>query len=93
VVRTCVVVGCERPAKERGWCHGHYLRWHRTGDVQAEIPLGRRRQPQICTVDGCGRDTNSRGMCRTHTKRVEKHGDERADVPVKEAEAESRKLV
>lgn len=84
-MKRCAVQGCYRPVKERGWCHGHYLRWHRRGDVQAEIPLGRRRQPEICMVEGCGRDTNTRGLCRAHAKRVEKHGDARPDVPVKEA--------
>jgi hypothetical protein len=30
---------CGRAAVTRGWCHGHYLRWSRTGDVRADVPL------------------------------------------------------
>ena len=31
--------GCGRRAVTRGWCHGHYLRWSRGGDVRADVPL------------------------------------------------------
>lgn len=36
----CSVVGCARPQHARGWCQGHYLRWYKTGDVQADRPIG-----------------------------------------------------
>lgn len=79
----CSVEGCDEIATERGWCHGHYLRWCRLGDVQPDIPLGRRRQPGICTVEGCNRDTNARGLCRTHHQRLFTFGDVRADLPIR----------
>ena len=52
MAQQCSVCGCGRKATERGWCHGHYLRWVRLGDVQAERPLGRRVNT-VCSVDGC----------------------------------------
>lgn len=37
--RTCSVDGCEHVLKARGWCHAHYNRWRRNGDVKADKPL------------------------------------------------------
>ncbi len=79
----CKVTSCGRPVSTRGWCHGHYLRWYRTGDVQPDIPLGRRRQPEQCTVPGCERGSKVRGLCRTHYKRQINHGDVRAQQPIR----------
>lgn len=36
---TCCVQECPRPVEKRGMCGGHYRRWQRNGDVQAEVPL------------------------------------------------------
>jgi hypothetical protein len=66
----------------RGLCHGHLQRLLRTGDVEADIPLGRRRQPEICTVEVCDRPTNSKGLCKTHRDRQAEHGDPLAEVPI-----------
>ena len=30
--KLCSIEGCERPAKTRGWCATHYLRWFHHGD-------------------------------------------------------------
>lgn len=38
---SCSVAGCGAPMATRGWCHGHYQRWRRTGDVRADRPLTR----------------------------------------------------
>jgi hypothetical protein len=80
---TCSVPGCEQPVDGWGWCHGHYQRWQRTGDVQPDQPLDRRRQPETCTIDGCGRPSQGRGLCMTHLGRLRKFGDVKADVPVR----------
>lgn len=29
--RICSVDGCDKPAKTRGWCNGHYRKWTRHG--------------------------------------------------------------
>jgi hypothetical protein len=79
----CAVAGCTRPARARGWCQGHYLRWYRTGDVRPHEPLSRLKQPATCVVEGCGRGSHTRGLCQTHYKRLLKHGDPQADKPVR----------
>jgi len=63
---TCSVRGCGRESVTRGWCQGHYLRWYRTGDVQAGRPLASRRREEACTVPGCPRPTRVRGLCPAH---------------------------
>jgi len=72
-VTRCAVEGCDRRSVTRGWCHGHYLRWYRTGDVQADRPLSRRVHPETCSVEGCGRPTQAKALCGTHYKRSVKH--------------------
>jgi hypothetical protein len=52
--RHCSVAGCGRRATERGWCHGHYLRWVRRGDVDPGRPLDRRVNT-VCSVADCKR--------------------------------------
>ena len=79
----CAVEGCDRRSVTRGWCHGHYLRWYRTGDVQADRPLSRRVHPETCSVEGCGRPTQAKALCGTHYKRSVKHGDIGADIAVR----------
>lgn len=38
--RICSVPECSKPAFARGWCHAHYGRWRKHGDVDAGTPLG-----------------------------------------------------
>lgn len=82
--KLCAVPECGHVAEARGWCHGHYLRWIRTGDVKPDKPLERRTQPEYCTVDGCDRRCHSKGLCKTHHKRWKLTGSVRADVPIRE---------
>lgn len=32
-MKTCSYPGCDRPHEARGWCHTHYARWKRHGNV------------------------------------------------------------
>ncbi len=76
----CAVPGCGRRAVTRGWCHGHYLRWSRTGDVQAEVPLGLPVRAD-CPVEGCTDSAPPEGLCRAHTRRMRQYGDPLAGRP------------
>lgn len=81
-MKLCSVEGCERQATSRGWCHGHYQRWVRLGDVMPERPLGRQINDR-CSVPACPRDAIARQLCRTHYRRWLAKGDAGADVPVR----------
>jgi hypothetical protein len=80
---TCAVAGCGRPVDARGLCHGHDQRRRRTGSVQADVPLGRRRQPATCTVEGCDGTPKGGGLCPRHWWRVWRHGDVQLTSPVR----------
>jgi hypothetical protein len=80
--RQCSVAGCGRRATERGWCHGHYLRWVRRGEVDPERPLDRRVNT-VCLVAGCNRPATKKQLCVTHAARLRKFGDVQADKPVR----------
>jgi len=31
-IKTCLIEGCGKPARNRGWCEAHYARWRHHGD-------------------------------------------------------------
>lgn len=76
----CAVEACGRKAVTRGWCHGHYLRWSRTGDVRADVPLTRPSRDE-CVLEDCERGSHSGGLCRSHARRVRLYGDPYAGRP------------
>lgn len=77
----CTVNDCTKVAEAHGLCHGHFQRWQRHGDVQADRPLG--RQGALCSVDGCERPSDSRDMCKAHYNRTQRHGDPHAEKPIR----------
>jgi HNH endonuclease len=80
--KKCSVEGCNRDAKERGWCHGHYQRWYQRGDLTPERPLGRKTEG-ICATDGCERTIYARGLCSPHYRRLMQHGHQKAEQPLR----------
>jgi hypothetical protein len=66
----------------RGRCSAHYLRWTRTGDVQADVPIGRSGR-SACSVPGCVRPAAHRGLCDGHRARLLTTGDLRPDEPLR----------
>jgi hypothetical protein len=78
----CAVDGCGRKAVTRGWCHGHYVRSNRTGDVRAEVPLTRPAADE-CVVEECARGAQSGGLCRSHARRVRLYGDPAGGRPAR----------
>ena len=81
--KPCAVEGCARDAVSRGWCHGHYQRWVRLGDVQPDRPLGRQVN-FACGVEDCPRDAYARQLCRIHYRRWQRTGDPQPDLPVRD---------
>ena len=44
--RLCVIAGCDRPLRARGWCTLHYQRWQRHGDPTTYVGyVGRPQAP------------------------------------------------
>jgi hypothetical protein len=80
--KKCAIEGCNRDAKERGWCHGHYQRWKARGDVRADRPLGRKTEG-TCATEGCERSIYARGLCSPHYRRLIQHGTDRAEEPLR----------
>jgi hypothetical protein len=81
--KPCSVDGCTRDAVTRGWCHGHYQRWVRLGDVMPDRPLGRQVN-FACSIDGCERDAYARQLCKPHYRRMLAVGDAEPHKPVRE---------
>jgi len=80
----CAVADCLNPAKTRGWCHKHYVRWWKHGDpliVQLAGWGNRPRQHQTCSVDDCATRPLARGWCRKHYKRWQATGDPTLTLP------------
>jgi hypothetical protein len=59
---TCSIDGCESPAKTRGWCNKHYLRWQAHGDPEYVKP------PKARCAE-CDHPVVARGLCGTHYAR------------------------
>jgi hypothetical protein len=78
----CAVGGCGRKAVTRGWCHGHYVRWSRSGDVRADVPLSR-PVIDVCSVEGCERGAQTALYCRSHYKRFKLYGDPSQGGPIR----------
>jgi HNH endonuclease len=79
----CSIDGCDRDAVSRGWCHGHYQRWVRLGDVHPDRPLGRQVN-FACSVEACDRDAYARQLCRPHYRRWLATGDPHPDKPIRD---------
>lgn len=72
----CSVEECQRPARNRGLCSGHYERMRSTGSTGTKPIQDRQtRPPGPCSLDGCERPHKTRGLCSTHYWRLLNHGD------------------
>jgi integrase len=77
----CRVAGCERAARVRGICLGHYHRWKHQGcpdidEFLATTPAVMRgyRPVQPCSVPGCDYGRRGAGLCCGHHTRWLKEG-------------------
>jgi hypothetical protein len=77
------VKSCDRAAEALGWCHGHYLRWLRTGQVSEHEPLERATRG-VCTLDDCDRPHQAQGLCLAHYQRLRSTGSAGASTPLRE---------
>jgi integrase len=77
----CRVPACSRPARGRGLCQGHGLRWRKDGRPDLEVfaattdPRWRRQRPNLaCAVADCGHGSARGGLCQLHGQRWERAG-------------------
>jgi hypothetical protein len=66
----CTIEGCDRPQVARGWCHAHWSRWQRNGDVRADLPIGGVEPYERVMA----RSVEQPGGCRVWTGAVGTHG-------------------
>lgn len=70
----CLIDGCGKTAKSRGWCPMHYWRFTQHGD-----PLGKKEKQaksEFCNVNGCDKAPNGKKeMCNAHYLRWYRYGD------------------
>lgn len=70
-VNVCAVDVCDKPARARGLCPGHYRRQRLGQPLDSPLrPFGGPKAP--CIVDGCDRDSRTRKMCKMHAERARK---------------------
>ncbi len=91
-IMQCLVEGCDRTAKHRGYCQKHYARLKRQGKLE-NLP---KKSGGICLAEGCDRVVTKHGgfgYCSKHYQRFKKHGDpNRADWKKLEGENFEEKL-
>lgn len=63
---TCKVDDCVELVEGHGLCRVHLDRLKRTGDVQADRPVGYRPPPQTCSREGCDSAVKAKGLCSQH---------------------------
>lgn len=68
--RICVVEGCVKPLRARGYCCAHWALWRKYG-----TPAGRPTR-ELCSVSGCDRPVRSKFAehCETHYYRLRRTG-------------------
>lgn len=77
--RPCAVEDCDRltgvPGSARGWCHLHYQRWKRHGDLNHKRPAPMGVGIAECSVEECEKVVKARGWCVKHWTRWQRFGD------------------
>ena len=69
----CIVDGCDNKASARGYCHAHYYRLKRTGDLKESIPVSPYGRVG-CLIEGCVRAHAAHGYCAPHNARTKRNG-------------------
>lgn len=73
----CLVAGCTKMHRAKGYCTKHYDNFRRHGD-----PLYVRPQPtRICSISECKGRKFAREWCRKHYDRWERYGDPLTEPP------------
>lgn len=74
ISRLCSIPDCDKHAKQKGWCWGHYERWRKHGDPLAGRAPNIAIVPETCTTVGCSKPHYALGFCKAHYTRNRRHG-------------------
>lgn len=90
--KLCAVDGCDKEARQKGWCYAHYGRWYRNGSPHVmRRATPNPHPPKTCIIEGCGKPHNSHGYCTAHYNRLRRHGD--AAIATRAANGECLKWI
>lgn len=80
--RTCLIDGCDRPPRARGWCKPHWERWRKHGST-GPTHIGHRGSAPVgdCAFSECDRPAAKRGWCATHYQQWRTTGEVQAIKP------------
>ena len=73
--KICIYGRCDRPARTRGLCGGHYEQQRLGRELSPLIekfPKGTWTNTTTCTIDGCKNPHRAKGMCSGHLWQVQK---------------------
>lgn len=62
----CVVVGCGKKHRAKGYCGSHYAQFLRGITPSEPIAERDRQPPKFCKVSGCERGYKAKGYCKSH---------------------------
>lgn len=68
----CIVEGCDRPHRSKGYCLAHYQRVAR--GVALDKPIRIMDSSRVCTFPDCDRTYRRNGFCDTHAAQQERFG-------------------
>lgn len=71
----CLIEGCEKKVRSRGYCVGHYARLLRNGDPNVVLSMRNKPKDLICSIEGCNAKERAKGYCWKHHQRWYRHGD------------------
>jgi hypothetical protein len=67
----CLFNNCRQEPRTRGFCHKHYKKLRRTG----ELELLPREKYTGCSVQGCEKKHHAKGYCDKHSVQMRKYGE------------------
>ena len=68
-MKECKIEGCSKPAKARGWCQMHYVRWLKHGSPHVTLQDKGEKYDGPCVIDGCEKPAKAKRMCSMHYQR------------------------
>lgn len=72
MAKICIVVGCEKKHRSKGYCASHYTAVKRHGTPN---PPKKEKIEKTCIVEGCNKVSKCKNYCNTHYANYRRTGD------------------